>query len=180
MNPQPKVIKMFQTIRGYFYNYQKKVETDPKLYLNKDTSDAHIALLGDAVCLDRVSIGFVPKAMGQFTGPITIFREEAPVWRKTIDYVDEIAPVEKEWISVFNYAVPKRKIEARGGDLKGIALFEEECKFSSICKRSLFWKYLLAHLFVSKLRSTGTVGSSRGLATCLFTLLGGLLPMSVG
>ena len=118
-----------QTPRGHFYSKEKKVvSVDRGLYKGAYgyvLANRHIAYLGNAVCLDRISIGFVPSTKTKFTGPITITRPEVPSWRKTIDYSDFDGPIDYEWIRVFNLSVPKREISVNE-NFKGIALIEEE------------------------------------------------------
>ena len=119
----------YQTPRGHFYSHEKKLDgVDEGLYMGAYgyvLANQHIAYLGNAVCLDRVSIGFVPSAKAKFTGPITITRPDVPQWRSTIDYNDYDEQIDYEWIRVFNLSVLKREIVV-SDNFRGIALIEEE------------------------------------------------------
>ena len=121
------------TPRNFFYKYEKKVPSDPRLYLKYDTAKSHIALLCDAVCLDRVSVGFLPRISGKFIGPIIITRPDAPAWRRKIDYGENGAEpglIGPEWIQAFNLIVDVRDLSVDESTFKGIVLFEEEGTFA--------------------------------------------------
>ena len=125
------------TPRNYFYKHEKKVPADHRLYLTRKTALRHIALLCDAVCLDRVSVGFIPSVDGKFIGPIEIRRPESPQSRQVIDYGQvhsEPGHIGPEWLQVYNGVIPLRTLTV-GNDFKGIVLFEEEgeCVLFAFC-----------------------------------------------
>ena len=125
-------MKKYQTPRAFFYKFEMKVDSDYGMYMGKSgqvRSAQHIAYLGNAVCLDRISIGFVPSVRTKFTGPIQIHRPDAIPGRQLIDYIYESGPIDYEWIRVFNRAIHMRSIVV-DDNFRGIALIEEEGKLT--------------------------------------------------
>ena len=130
----------FQTPRGFFYHYEKKEDSDPHHYKSYSAAKSHIALLGDAVCLDRISIGFRPRTDSKFIGPITVTRPEAPVAKRVMRYNYEYGEIGPEWIQVYNRAIPERGLSADEATIRGMVLFEEEgmCSLLLFCESQVF------------------------------------------
>ncbi|EJK58060.1 hypothetical protein THAOC_21842 [Thalassiosira oceanica] len=136
----PTDMAWFQTLRGYYYKYQKMDGDDPqtaRLYTNSTTASSHISALADALCIDRVSIGFRPRIDSKFYGPFMIVRPEEtldgfPGAEQTScdERVDQIC---EEWLRVFNGGLPKRElIPTSEVGIKGVAIFEDEGMFQLV------------------------------------------------
>jgi len=122
-------MEWYQTRRGFYYAYQKKGDGDPGIYHSDSAPYRHIAILANAVCLDRISIGFVPETDSKFIGPIRISRDNAFDGIVTTDYTRKTEPINHEWIRYFNKSSPAPTLADADVELKGFALFEDGGKF---------------------------------------------------
>mmetsp|Transcript_15736 Transcript_15736/g.34535 ORF Transcript_15736/g.34535 Transcript_15736/m.34535 type:complete len:552 (-) Transcript_15736:66-1721(-) len=149
----PTDMAWFQTLRGYYYKYQKMDGDDPqtaRLYTNSTTASSHISALADALCIDRVSIGFRPRIDSKFYGPFMIVRPEEtldgfPGAEQTScdERVDQIC---EEWLRVFNGGLPKRElIPTSEVGIKGVAIFEDEASFHHYRRKLASLGYISIH-----------------------------------